>query len=145
MLCVGLWNGVGFVIFYVGECGMVLDDSFVQELKENNIPIDKVRICYSPFSRTTQTAKIVASVLNIALEGPQGKVGKIYIYIVVVQCYRLILILNFEEIEQRMILVNGKGIGDALCYRKQRFLVLTVNWPLCFISSVKNTPCLVSI
>ncbi|CAM8987422.1 hypothetical protein QQ045_008652 [Rhodiola kirilowii] len=47
---------------------------FLKELKENNIPIENVRICYSPFSRTTQTAKIVASVLNISLEGPQGKV-----------------------------------------------------------------------
>lgn len=47
----------------------------VQELKENNIPLENVRICYSPFSRTTHTAKIVASVLNLLFEGPQCKVG----------------------------------------------------------------------
>ncbi|KAK4562045.1 hypothetical protein RGQ29_004773 [Quercus rubra] len=44
------------------------------ELKENNIPLENVRICYSPFSRTTHTAKIVASVLNLPFEGPQCKV-----------------------------------------------------------------------
>ena len=47
----------------------------VQVLKENNIPLENVRICYSPFSRTTHTAKIVASVLNLPFEGPQCKVG----------------------------------------------------------------------
>ena len=46
----------------------------MQELKENGIPLENVRICYSPFSRTTHTAKVVASVLNLSLEGPQGKV-----------------------------------------------------------------------
>lgn len=46
----------------------------LQELKENDIPLENVRICYSPFSRTTHTAKVVASVLNLSLEGPQGKV-----------------------------------------------------------------------
>ncbi|PON66233.1 Histidine phosphatase [Parasponia andersonii] len=44
------------------------------ELKENNIPLEKVRICYSPFSRTTHTAEVVASVLNIPFEGAQCKV-----------------------------------------------------------------------
>lgn len=47
---------------------------FQKELKENNIPLENVRICYSPFSRTTHTAKIVASVLNLLFEGPQCKV-----------------------------------------------------------------------
>ncbi|KAK4798646.1 hypothetical protein SAY86_030972 [Trapa natans] len=47
---------------------------FQKELKENNIPIENVRICYSPFSRTTHTARVVASVLNIPFEGPQCKV-----------------------------------------------------------------------
>uniref|UniRef100_A0A7N0T934 Phosphoglycerate mutase n=1 Tax=Kalanchoe fedtschenkoi TaxID=63787 RepID=A0A7N0T934_KALFE len=46
---------------------------FLNELKENDIPIENVRICYSPFSRTTHTAQIVASVLNIHLEGPQAR------------------------------------------------------------------------
>ncbi|KAI3875082.1 hypothetical protein MKW98_019655 [Papaver atlanticum] len=43
-------------------------------LKENNIPIENVRICYSPFSRTRHTAQVAASVLNISLESPQCKV-----------------------------------------------------------------------
>ncbi|XP_057966340.1 uncharacterized protein LOC131156563 isoform X1 [Malania oleifera] len=47
---------------------------FLRELKENNIPIENVRICYSPFSRTSHTAKVVASVLNLPFEGPQCKV-----------------------------------------------------------------------
>ncbi|GFQ01857.1 hypothetical protein PHJA_002329700 [Phtheirospermum japonicum] len=44
------------------------------ELKENKIGLENVRICYSPFSRTKHTAKMVASVLNIPFEGPQCKV-----------------------------------------------------------------------
>nr|XP_043609591.1 uncharacterized protein LOC122581424 [Erigeron canadensis] len=47
---------------------------FLKELKEKAIPIENVRICYSPFSRTTHTANVVASVLNLSLDGPQCKV-----------------------------------------------------------------------
>ncbi|XP_021832923.1 uncharacterized protein LOC110772765 isoform X1 [Prunus avium] len=47
---------------------------FQKVLEENNIPIDSVHICYSPFSRTTHTAQVVASVLNIQFEGAQCKV-----------------------------------------------------------------------
>ncbi|KAF6157786.1 hypothetical protein GIB67_038254 [Kingdonia uniflora] len=47
---------------------------FLMELKENNVSLGDVRICYSPFSRTSHTAKVVASVLNLPLEGPQCKV-----------------------------------------------------------------------
>ncbi|KAK6946518.1 Histidine phosphatase superfamily, clade-1 [Dillenia turbinata] len=47
---------------------------FKKELQEIGIPIEDVRICYSPFSRTTHTAKVVASVLNLPFEGPQCKV-----------------------------------------------------------------------
>ncbi|KAK8617768.1 hypothetical protein V6N13_080674 [Hibiscus sabdariffa] len=32
------------------------------------------RICYSPFARTSHTAEVVASVLNLPFEGPQCKV-----------------------------------------------------------------------
>ncbi|CAA3016260.1 metal-independent phosphoserine phosphatase [Olea europaea subsp. europaea] len=46
---------------------------FLKELSEKNIGLENVRICYSPFSRTSHTAKVVASVLNISLEGPQCK------------------------------------------------------------------------
>ncbi|KAI3910230.1 hypothetical protein MKW92_035481 [Papaver armeniacum] len=49
-------------------------ESFQMVLKENNIPIENVRICYSPFSRTRHTAQVAASVLNVSLEGPQCKV-----------------------------------------------------------------------
>ncbi|KAJ4963024.1 hypothetical protein NE237_022963 [Protea cynaroides] len=49
-------------------------ESFLKELKENKIPLENVRICYSPFSRTRHTAKVVASVLDIPFEGPQCKV-----------------------------------------------------------------------
>ncbi|KAI3947775.1 hypothetical protein MKX01_034440 [Papaver californicum] len=48
-------------------------ESFQKVLKENNIPIENVRICYSPFSRTRHTAQVAASVLNVSLEGPQCK------------------------------------------------------------------------
>ncbi|CAL5376902.1 unnamed protein product [Camellia sinensis] len=49
------------------------ETNYVQELEENKIPLENVRICYSPFSRTRHTAKVVASVLNIPFEGPQCK------------------------------------------------------------------------
>ena len=42
-------------------------------MKENEIPVEDVRICYSPFSRTIHTAKVVASALNIPFEGSQCK------------------------------------------------------------------------
>ncbi|KAK6253971.1 hypothetical protein QUC31_015691 [Theobroma cacao] len=47
---------------------------FLKELKEKTIPLSNVRICYSPFARTSHTAEVVASVLNIPFEGPQCKV-----------------------------------------------------------------------
>ncbi|XP_042493595.1 uncharacterized protein LOC122073128 [Macadamia integrifolia] len=49
-------------------------ESFLKELKENKVPLENVRICYSPFSRTRHTAKVVVSVLNLPFEGPQCKV-----------------------------------------------------------------------
>ncbi|XP_068669734.1 metal-independent phosphoserine phosphatase [Aristolochia californica] len=45
-----------------------------KELELTNTPLDTIRICYSPFSRTTQTAKTVANVLNLPFESPQCKV-----------------------------------------------------------------------
>ncbi|PIA46831.1 hypothetical protein AQUCO_01500401v1 [Aquilegia coerulea] len=50
--------------------------AFQKQLKEKNIPLENVRICYSPFSRTRHTAKEVASVLNLPFEGPQTKAMK---------------------------------------------------------------------
>ncbi|XP_061344145.1 uncharacterized protein LOC133290100 isoform X2 [Gastrolobium bilobum] len=49
-------------------------ESFQKELEVNNIPLANVRICYSPFSRTSHTAKVVATVLNLPFDGPQCKV-----------------------------------------------------------------------
>ncbi|XP_011088700.1 uncharacterized protein LOC105169853 [Sesamum indicum] len=48
--------------------------SFLKELKEKESSLESVRICYSPFSRTRHTAKVVASVLDIPFEGSQCKV-----------------------------------------------------------------------
>ncbi|XP_010242876.1 PREDICTED: uncharacterized protein LOC104587113 isoform X1 [Nelumbo nucifera] len=52
----------------------IAGEAFKKELKENNIPLENVRICYSPFSRTTHTAKVVASILNLPFEGPRCKI-----------------------------------------------------------------------
>ncbi|KAL8092178.1 uncharacterized protein LOC141693618 isoform X2 [Apium graveolens] len=49
---------------------------FLQELKQDQLSIKDVRICYSPFSRTRHTAEMVASVLDLPFEGPQCKVVK---------------------------------------------------------------------
>ncbi|KAL0334506.1 UNVERIFIED_CONTAM: hypothetical protein Sradi_4662500 [Sesamum radiatum] len=48
--------------------------ALLEELKEKEISLENVRICYSPFSRTSHTAKVVASVLDIPFEGSQCKV-----------------------------------------------------------------------
>ncbi|XP_022971095.1 uncharacterized protein LOC111469867 [Cucurbita maxima] len=48
-------------------------EQFLKELKENSIPLENVRICYSPFSRTIHTAKVTASALNLPFENPQCK------------------------------------------------------------------------
>ncbi|XP_027369021.1 metal-independent phosphoserine phosphatase isoform X3 [Abrus precatorius] len=48
--------------------------SFQKELEANNIPLADVRIYYSPFSRTSHTAKVVANVVNLPFEGPHCKV-----------------------------------------------------------------------
>ncbi|ESQ32329.1 hypothetical protein EUTSA_v10004876mg [Eutrema salsugineum] len=48
-------------------------ESFLKQLKESNISLEKVRIRYSPFSRTTHTARIVAQVLNLPFDTPHCK------------------------------------------------------------------------
>ncbi|CAI0407716.1 unnamed protein product [Linum tenue] len=66
---------IGFLLIAIrlcwGTCKIVW---CMQELKENGIPLDSVRICYSPFARTSHTARVAASALSIPFEGPQCKV-----------------------------------------------------------------------
>ena len=50
----------------------------MQELKENCILLENVRICYSPFSRTIHTAKVAASALNLPFESPLCKVKELF-------------------------------------------------------------------
>ncbi|XP_062186234.1 uncharacterized protein LOC133889779 [Phragmites australis] len=45
-----------------------------KELEEMGVPVDSVKIHYSPFSRTTETARVVAGVLGIPFEAPSCKV-----------------------------------------------------------------------
>ncbi|CAL9072333.1 unnamed protein product [Musa textilis] len=45
----------------------------LKEIKEKKILLENVRICYSPFSRTTDTAKVVADVLGISFDCCQCK------------------------------------------------------------------------
>ncbi|KAJ8498021.1 hypothetical protein OPV22_008573 [Ensete ventricosum] len=45
----------------------------LKEIKEKKILPENVRICYSPFSRTTDTAKVVADVLGISFDSCQSK------------------------------------------------------------------------
>ncbi|XP_054786075.1 uncharacterized protein LOC129292539 [Prosopis cineraria] len=46
---------------------------FQKELETSSILLENVRICYSPFSRTSHTAKVVANVLNLPFQGSQCK------------------------------------------------------------------------
>jgi hypothetical protein len=62
------------------ESNNKFEELYVQALKESNTPLENVRICYSPFSRTTHTAKVVASMLNLPFEGPQCKVAILLSY-----------------------------------------------------------------
>ncbi|KAG6604971.1 hypothetical protein SDJN03_02288, partial [Cucurbita argyrosperma subsp. sororia] len=55
------------------EQAQLAGEQFLKELKENCIPLENVRICYSPFSRTIHTAKVAASALNLPFESPQCK------------------------------------------------------------------------
>lgn len=47
---------------------------FRKELEDASIPLENVRVCYSPFSRTAHTARTVASALNIPFDSQQCKV-----------------------------------------------------------------------
>lgn len=47
---------------------------FLKEIRKESIPSEKVRIYFSPFSRTRQTAEVFASVLNLPFDSPQIKV-----------------------------------------------------------------------
>ncbi|KAE8803905.1 40S ribosomal protein S18 [Hordeum vulgare] len=46
------------------------------ELEEMGVPVDSVKIRYSPFSRTTKTARVVTGVLGITFECPGCKVSE---------------------------------------------------------------------
>ncbi|PNT60723.1 hypothetical protein BRADI_5g03697v3 [Brachypodium distachyon] len=48
-------------------------ESLRKELEEMGVPVDSVKIHYSPFSRTTETARVVAGVLGVPFEGPNCK------------------------------------------------------------------------
>ncbi|NP_001131411.2 uncharacterized protein LOC100192740 isoform 1 [Zea mays] len=45
-------------------------EKFRKELDEIGVPVGSVKIRYSPFSRTTETARVVAGVLGIPFEAP---------------------------------------------------------------------------
>lgn len=48
-------------------------ESLRKELEEMGVPVDSVKIRYSPFSRTTETARVVAGVLGVPFDGPSCK------------------------------------------------------------------------
>ncbi|XP_047069720.1 uncharacterized protein LOC124677811 [Lolium rigidum] len=48
-------------------------ESLCKELEELGVPVDSVKIRYSPFSRTTETARAVAAVLGVPFDGPSCK------------------------------------------------------------------------
>ncbi|KAK4275940.1 hypothetical protein QN277_018950 [Acacia crassicarpa] len=47
---------------------------FQKELEARSILLENLRICYSPFSRTSHTAEVVAGVLNLCFQGSQCKI-----------------------------------------------------------------------
>nr|CAB3483969.1 unnamed protein product [Digitaria exilis] len=49
-----------------------------KELEEMGVPVDSVKIRYSPFSRTTETAREVAVVLGIPFEGPSCEYAEVW-------------------------------------------------------------------
>ncbi|CAA7391536.1 unnamed protein product [Spirodela intermedia] len=48
-------------------------EQFLKALKESDVRPEDVRICYSPFSRTSQTAEAVANAIGIPFPGAQCK------------------------------------------------------------------------
>lgn len=77
-LIVSSWENGVLAEFGLGAQGInqaqLAGQLFHQEIKEGKVLLENVRICYSPFSRTTQTAKTIADVLGIPFDGPQCKV-----------------------------------------------------------------------
>lgn len=47
---------------------------FIKEIREESIPLEKVRIYFSPFSRTRQTAEAFINLLNLPFDSTQIKV-----------------------------------------------------------------------
>lgn len=66
--------GDACVYFMFRSLSYSQNELYAQELKEKDILLENVRICYSPFSRTRHTAEVVASILKLPFEGPQCKV-----------------------------------------------------------------------
>ncbi|KAG8083492.1 hypothetical protein GUJ93_ZPchr0015g6719 [Zizania palustris] len=52
------------------EQARLAGELFRKELEELGVPLDSVKICYSPFSRTMETAREVARVLDIPFYSP---------------------------------------------------------------------------
>jgi hypothetical protein len=68
-----LWlPGCGYAVVLGARKSSIL---LVQELEELDVPVDSVKIRYSPFSRTTETARAVAGVLGVPFDGPSCKVS----------------------------------------------------------------------
>ncbi|PWZ39541.1 hypothetical protein Zm00014a_019319 [Zea mays] len=57
------------------EQARVAGEKFRKELDEIGVPVGSVKIRYSPFSRTTETARVVAGVLGIPFEAPSCEVS----------------------------------------------------------------------
>lgn len=64
-----------WILCAVVNLGRVFFVLRVQELDEIGVPVGSVKIRYSPFSRTTETARVVAGVLGIPFEAPSCEVS----------------------------------------------------------------------
>jgi hypothetical protein len=64
-----------WILFAVVNLARVFFVLRVQELDEIGVPVGSVKIRYSPFSRTTETARVVAGVLGIPFEAPSCEVS----------------------------------------------------------------------
>ncbi|XP_049935619.1 uncharacterized protein LOC116260454 isoform X2 [Nymphaea colorata] len=73
-------------------------ESFLMELKTNNIALENVRICYSPFARTRETAEVVASVLNIPFGSQLCKYSEIW---------------ALDEVDPFMAPEGGESVADV--------------------------------
>ncbi|KAE8806860.1 HMG1/2-like protein [Hordeum vulgare] len=71
-------------------------ESLQKELEEMGVPVDYVKIRYSPFSRTTETARVVAGVHGIPFVCPSCKIAVKYYFQFTVVMREVVIVCSLK-------------------------------------------------